>query len=59
MLIVGGTSLVVYPAALYLQYFTGKYIVIINHQDTDMDSKADLVFRENIGKVFTEVLDET
>lgn len=59
MLIVGGTSLVVYPSALYLKYFMGKYIVIINHQDTSMDSKADLVFRENIGKVFTEVLDET
>lgn len=58
MLIVGGTSLVVYPAALYLQYFTGKYIVIINHQDTDMDSKADLVFHNNIGKVFADVLHE-
>lgn len=59
MLIVGGTSLVVYPAALYLKYFMGKYIVIINHQGTVLDSKADLVFRENIGKVFTDVLDET
>lgn len=55
MLIIGGTSLVVYPAALYLQYFTGKYIVIINHQETVMENEADLVFHDNIGKVLADL----
>ncbi|MBR0277617.1 MAG: NAD-dependent protein deacylase [Clostridia bacterium] len=56
MLIVGGTSLAVYPAAAYLNYFKGKYTVLINKQTTAFDSRADLIFRENIGKVFEETL---
>lgn len=58
MVIVGGTSLVVYPAAAYLRYFTGKYIVLINRDETPMDDKAQLVFRENIGKVLKDVTDD-
>lgn len=55
-LIVGGTSLAVYPAAAYLDFFKGEYIVIINRDVTFMDEKADLVFRENIGDVFEKVM---
>ena len=58
MLIVGGTSLVVYPATAYLRYFTGKYIVLINRDETPLDDKAQLVFRENIGKVLKDVTDD-
>ena len=56
MLIVGGTSLAVYPAAAYLNYFGGRYIAVINRDETFMDNKADVVFRENIGEVFENVM---
>lgn len=56
MLIVGGTSLNVYPAAGLLQYFRGKYLVLINKSATSLDKKADLVIAENIGEVFREVV---
>ncbi len=56
MLIVGGTSLNVYPAAGLLQYFRGKHLVLINKSATDMDKKADLRIAENIGDVFREVV---
>lgn len=56
LLIVGGTSLVVYPAAGLLQYFHGKHLVLINRDQTQMDSKADLVIHESIGKLFKEVV---
>lgn len=58
MLIVGGTSLAVYPAASFVRYFRGKHIVIINKSETDYDSNADLVIRENIGEVFRKVMKE-
>ena len=58
MLIVGGTSLAVQPAASFVRYFRGKYIVIINKTATDFDNKADLVFRESIGSVFERVMDK-
>lgn len=58
MLIVGGTSLAVYPAASFVRYFRGKYIVIINKSETDYDNNADLVIRENIGCVFEKVMKE-
>ena len=51
MLIVGGTSLAVYPAAGFLQYFRGKHLVIINKQETPQDGRADLVIHDSIGKV--------
>lgn len=50
-LIVGGTSLVVYPAAGFLSYFRGKHLVLINKDATQFDKKADLVIHEAIGKV--------
>lgn len=56
MLIVGGTSLVVYPAAAYLNFFRGRYIVVINRDETFMDAKSSLVFHENIGAVFQKVM---
>ena len=55
-LIVGGTSLVVYPAAGLIQYFKGKNLVLINKSKTQYDSKADLVINDAIGKVLGEVV---
>ena len=49
-LIVGGTSLVVYPAASMIRYFRGKNLVIINKTETNADEWADLVIRESIGE---------
>ncbi len=57
LLIVGGTSLVVYPAAGLLRYFRGDKIALINKTATDMDNMADVVIRDNIGKVFSELID--
>ena len=50
-LIVGGTSLVVYPAAGLLQAFRGRSLVIINYEPTPADASADLVLRQPIGKL--------
>lgn len=50
-LIIGGTSLVVYPAAGFIRYFRGNNLVLINKQPTPYDSNADLVIREPIGEV--------
>ena len=55
LLIIGGTSLAVYPAAGLLQYFRGSHLVLINKSETPYDSMADLVIREPIGKVFSEM----
>lgn len=55
-LIVGGTSLQVYPAAGLIQYFRGAQLILINKSVTDMDSKADLVIHDEIGKVMDEVM---
>lgn len=57
-LIVGGTSLVVYPAAGLLRYFKGKHLVVINRTPTIADEGAELLFTEDIGKVFTDLLGE-
>lgn len=57
LLIVGGTSLVVYPAAGLLRYFRGDKIALINKTATDMDNMVDVVIRDNIGKVFSELID--
>lgn len=56
MLIVGGTSLAVYPAASFVEYFNGRYIVMINKSETSFDSKADLVINDSIGKVLGEAV---
>lgn len=55
MLIIGGTSLVVYPAAGLIDYFQGKYLVLINKQATKADGYADLVIQEPIGEVFSKI----
>lgn len=52
MLIIGGTSLAVYPAAGLIDYFDGKYLVVINKMPTPKDNKADLVLDMPIGQVF-------
>ncbi|MDR2719622.1 MAG: NAD-dependent protein deacylase [Nitrososphaerota archaeon] len=55
-LIVGGTSLVVYPAAGLLQHFRGNQLVLINKDKTPYDDHADMVIHESIGKVLSELI---
>ncbi len=55
MLIIGGTSLVVYPAAGLVHYYQGRKLVLINKGATDMDGTADLVLHEPIGEVFRNI----
>ena len=55
MLIVGGTSLVVYPAAGFIDYFRGKYLVVLNKSTTSRDSYADLCIQEPIGEVLGSI----
>lgn len=55
-LIIGGTSLVVYPAAGLIDYFEGKNLVLINKSHTAADRRADIVIHEPIGEVFTQVM---
>ena len=55
VLIIGGTSLSVYPAANLLHYFRGKYLVVINKSSTPQDNMADLVINEKIGEVFSKL----
>ena len=52
-LIIGGTSLVVYPAAGLIDYFRGRHLVLINKTETKADSRAELVIRDAIGKVLS------
>ena len=54
-LIIGGTSLVVYPAAGFIRYFHGNNLVIINMSPTGMDSEADLLITDRIGEVFSRI----
>ncbi len=54
-LIIGGTSLVVYPAAGFINYFRGKHLVVINKSATGADGNAELVINDSIGKVFSAV----
>ena len=55
-LIVGGTSLVVYPAAGMIDYFRGKHLVLINKSETKADAEAELVIREPIGQTLAAVV---
>ena len=57
-LIVGGTSLVVYPAAGLLDYFQGKHLIVINRTPTYADESAELLFTEDIGCVFAAVMNK-
>ncbi len=54
-LIVAGTSLSVYPAAGFVSLFRGKHLVLINRTPTPLDGMCELVIRENVGKVFSEL----
>ncbi len=55
VLIVGGTSLTVYPAAGLIRYYRGSKLVLINRDETQYDTAADLVLRDPIGQVFSQV----
>ncbi len=55
MLIIGGTSLVVYPAAGFIRYFKGSHLVMINKSETQADSMADLVLHKSLGSVFEQL----
>ena len=55
LLIVGGTSLTVYPAAGLLQYYKGERLVLINRDETPYDSYANLVFHDSLGNIFSQL----
>lgn len=55
MMIVGGTSLAVYPAAGLLNYYRGKKLVLVNRSATPYDSAANLIIHEKIGDVFSRI----
>jgi NAD-dependent deacetylase len=55
LLIVGGTSLTVYPASSLIRYFNGKNLVIVNETETPYDRIASLVIHERLGKVFSKL----
>ena len=55
MLIVAGTSLKVYPAAGFIRYFKGKYLVLINLDKTDADSEFALVIHDKVGEVLDKI----
>ncbi|MBC2581237.1 NAD-dependent protein deacylase [Clostridium sp. DJ247] len=56
VLIVGGTSLVVYPAAGLVDYFNGNKLILINKSSTSYDNRADIVISDSIGKVLGSIL---
>ena len=55
VLIIGGTSLAVYPAAGLIDYFRGNHLVVINKAPTPRDKYADLLIKEPIGQVFSQI----
>ncbi|MGE4548808.1 MAG: NAD-dependent protein deacylase [Intestinibacillus sp.] len=55
MLIIGGTSLVVYPAAGLINYYRGHKLVLVNRTPTPADSRADLVVHGSIGEIFAQL----
>lgn len=57
ILIIGGTSLVVYPAAGLIDYFRGKQLVLINKGTTAADKRANLLFNDNIASVMKEAVE--
>ncbi len=56
VLIIGGTSLNVYPAAGFIRYFQGSHMVLLNKSETPFDTDADVIIRDPIGKVLKEVV---
>lgn len=55
LLIVAGTSLTVYPAAGLVNYYRGNRMVLINRDSTPYDHRADLVFHQSLGEIFSEL----
>ena len=55
VLIIGGTSLGVYPAAGLIDYYRGNKLVLINKTPTPKDSMADLIIHDSIGEVFSQL----
>ena len=55
LLIIGGTSLTVYPASSLIFYFRGKNIVLINKDSTDLDNRANLVINDKLGNIFSQI----
>lgn len=55
LLIVAGTSLTVYPAAGLINYYRGNRLVLINRDETPYDGRANLVFHESLGKIFSQL----
>lgn len=55
LLIVGGTSLTVYPAAGLIDYYDGDRLVLINRSVTPLDSRADLLIQGSIGEIFSQL----
>lgn len=57
LLIIGGTSLMVYPAAALIDYFRSRHVVVINLSDTGRETGADLTIRRSIDEVLSEAVD--
>ena len=55
LLIIGGTSLVVYPAAGFVDAYRGSRMVLVNKSETSKDRRANLIFRDPIGKLFEQL----
>ena len=58
LLIIGGTSLAVYPAAGLIRYYQGEQLVMINRSPTPADSEATLLINSSIGEVFKNISEE-
>ena len=56
LLIIGGTSLMVYPAASFIDYFNGDSIVLINKSSTSYDTKASIIINDSIGDVLSQAI---
>jgi NAD-dependent deacetylase len=56
ILIVGGTSLVVYPAAGLIRHFKGKHLILINKSATQYDNIADIIINDSIGKILSDLI---
>ena len=56
VLVIVGTSLIVYPAAGFLRYFRGKYLIVINKTETPYDNMCDLVINEDVESVIKKII---
>ena len=57
-LIVAGTSLVVYPAAGLINFFSGDHLVLMNATPTSADAHADLIIRQPVARTFDQVMED-